>query len=243
MRVDRRRFLFLAAVAPLALSSSAQAALKMPTKVAPARVRALGTWSILDAKPTVEVGSDPVTAEIFLLFRSEVDVPVPYINVWPRSIPLPPLPPPAPPTPGVPRTPIPVGSPHRPAEEIFGTEIDGEIVPTELLTGVAVPVLLQIPIQQNTCSSSYRITVQMSDGPTNTRTPGPTRRRAVFSFMLKVVGRSCYSTRVPEPQLPTTGRLVNVRPTSRPAVPKTPAIDRTSPVYLTRLAQFRTPTP
>ena len=241
--MNRRRFLLLAAAAPLAFSSSAQAALKMPTKVAPARVRPLGTWSILDAKPTVEVGSDAVTAEIFLLFRSEVDVPVPYINVWPPRVPLPSLPPPAAPAPGVPRTPIPVGSDYRPRERVFGTEVDGEIVPTELLSGIAVPVLVQIPVAGNTCASSYRITVQMSDGPTDTRTPGPTRRRAVFSFMLRVVGSNCYTAKVDDPQLPGVGRTVNVRPTSRPATPKTPEIDRTSPVYLTRLARFRTPTP
>jgi hypothetical protein len=223
----------MAAAAPLALSSSAEAALKMPTKVPPERVRPLGTWAILDARPTVEVGSVDVVAEVLLTFRSEIDVAVPYLNVWPRSIPLASLPPPVPPVPGVPRTPIPVGSPHRPAEQVFGTEVaPGDIEPTELLSGVLVPVLLQIPVRRNTCSSSYRVTVQMSDGPTATRAPGPTRRRALFSFMLKVVGTNCYTSTVPDPLLPTNGRTVNARPTSRPAATKTP-----------RLPPFRTATP
>jgi hypothetical protein len=243
-RVDRRRFLLLAAAAPLALSSSVEAALKAPTKVPPARVRPLGTFFLLDKQPTIEVGSTDVETEIQLVFRSEIDVAIPYINIWPGPtgasrptavIPAPPLPPPVAPIPGVPRTPIPVGSPHRPQEQVFGVEEDGEIVPTELVSGVLTAVPVPITVRRNTCSASYRVTVQMSDGPTNTGRngdPGPTRRRATISFMLRVVGTRCYTGQVADPQLPATGRTVNLRPTSRPAATKTP-----------RLPPFRTATP
>jgi hypothetical protein len=224
-RVDRRRFLLLAAAAPLLLSTSAEAALKMPTKAPPARVRPLGRWRLLDTRPTVESGPGPAVATVLLEFRPDIDAATPYINVWPARIPLPPLPPPAPPVPGQPRfaTPIPVGSPYRPAERPFDFE---------LLGGVTVIVPVEVVVEANSCSGSHRITVQMSDGPTDERTAGPTRRRAVFSFMLRVVGLSCYVSRVPDPELPDIGRPINVRPTSRPAATKTP-----------RLPPFRTATP
>jgi hypothetical protein len=216
-RVDRRKFLLLAAAAPLALSASAEAALKMPTKAPPVRMRPLGRWRLLDTRPTVESGPGATVATVLLEFRSEIDSATPFINVWPARVPMPPLPPPATPVPGQPRfaTPIPVGSPRRPAERPFDTE---------LLGGVTIVVPVEVIVEANSCTGFHRITVEMSDGAT--------RRRAVFSFLLQVVGLSCHVARVPDPELPDTGRPVNVRPTSPPARTKTP-----------RLPPFRTATP
>ena len=219
----------------MALVSSAEAALKMPTKVAPARVQPLGKWTLVDQNPTAAPGT---TVEVLLAFRSDIDVLDPYINVWPDRVPLPPLPRPVPAPPDQPRivTPIPVGSRHRPQERRLGQELVG---------GVLVTVPVRIAVDAGTCSNTFRITVQMSDGPTtpaDVRAPGPTRRRASFGFMLKVVTECTYTRRVTDPLLPATGRLVNNRPTSVPRPTNTPAVDRSNPTYVARLQTFRTPT-
>lgn len=215
----------LAAAAPLAVTTAAEAALKVPTKVPPPRVRPLGVWKLVERIPLVEVGPVETLATIQLTFRSDIDVLDPYINVWPPRIPIPPLPAPVPPLPDAPRvaTPIPVGSPHRPAERPFGIELVG---------GVIVPVTIEIPVASGTCTTTFRVTVQMSDGPSAVVTTGATRRRSTFSFMLRAIGSTCYTGRIPDPELPVTGRPVNIRPTSRPAATKTP-----------RLPPFKTATP
>lgn len=198
--VDRRTFLLLAAVAPLALPSAASAGLKMPTRVPPRQLRPLGLWRAVDARPEVEAGQ---TAVVELAFRSNVDVAEPYYNWWPRSLPTVPFPPPP--------TPIPVGSPQRPADLPFPYPAP----PEPLMVGLWTPVLIEIPVAANTCPGGYRITVQMSDGPVDSHDPARSRRRALFTFVLRVSGTACARpTAVPHPT--RTPRLPPPAPTRTP---------------------------
>ena len=194
-RFDRRAFLLLAALTPLALPQAASAGLKMPTRVPPMRVRPLGRWRLVSFRPSVEAGE---TALVELSFRSNIEVAEPYYNWWPRSLPPVPLPPRP--------TPIPVGSPQRPADTPFSEP---------LTNGIWTPVFIEIPVGPDTCPGGYRITVQMSDGPVDSVDPAVTRRRALSTFLLTVNGSACARpTAIPHPT--KTPRLPPLQPTSTP---------------------------
>jgi len=216
--MDRRTFLLLAAVAPLALPQAAAARLQMPTRIPPRQVRPLGQWRALRLRVEVSPGE---TATVELAFRASFDVAAPYYNWWPRSLPIVAFPPPPTPTPTVPRgtpttptpgqpyrpTPIPVGSAWRPQDKPFDEP---------LTNGLWTPVLVEIPVAANTCPGGYRITVQMSDGPVDSSDRAQTRRRALFTFVLSVSGEAC-ARPTPIPHPTRTPRLPPPPPTRTPA--------------------------
>lgn len=181
-RLTRRALLLAAVAAPLALPGAASAALKLPTRISPPRVRPLGTWRILNARPETEQG---VPAIVELSFRSDIDVEEPNINWWPRSIPVAPLPPGARPAPGLPfiPTPIPRGTPRRPNDQPLGERLSGNLMS---------PIFIRVDVGSGTCPGGYRVTCEMADPVSG--------RKATFTFLLRVLGAACpRPTGIPHP--------------------------------------------
>ncbi|TAK26023.1 MAG: hypothetical protein EPO26_01375 [Chloroflexota bacterium] len=178
--INRRAVLVAAFALPFELPGAAQAALKMPTRAAPPRLKPLGQWKIVDRRPEGEPGS-VVTVE--LSFRPVIDVADPQINWWPRSVPQLSFPIPATATPtiaGVPTvapvgpTPIPIGHSRRPAETPLGEELVGQIF---------TPVFLPVTIDRAACRTAYLIYCQMRDPVTN--------RSSLYGFRVYVSSGNC----------------------------------------------------
>jgi hypothetical protein len=75
-----RRTLFAAALAlPALVPGSALAAIKIPLKPKPARVKPLGVWSLANAQPSADVGD---VASVDLYFRPAVDIDQPVMRWW-----------------------------------------------------------------------------------------------------------------------------------------------------------------
>jgi hypothetical protein len=163
--LTRRSFVLLGLTAPFLMPGQALAALPLPRKDPPVRVRPLGVWALpVRRLEVVQDGGGAVTVDVPLQFKPAINVEAPTMRWWrnirPRGVPLPP--------------PDPRVITIDPAQQLT-------ITPS-MASGLWVDVPITLTVPATIRKGGYRISCEMVDPAT--------RRRASFSFVLNVINRA-----------------------------------------------------